>query len=160
MNNKIFLRNLRYKDINRNYLKWFKIQKISKYINSSSKFKTLKDLKHYFLQKKKLKKILFLAILNYEKKHIGNIKFETINKNSKKIYMGILIGDSNYINKGISKKVFEKVKNKFFKKFKTNKYYLTVDTSNKIAVKAYLKNNFKIIKKSKKEIEMVKYLWN
>ena len=32
--------------------------------------------------------------------------------------MGIMIGDKNYINKGISKKVFEKNKNRFFKKFK------------------------------------------
>ena len=73
--------------------------------------------------------------------------------------MGIMIGDKNYINKGISKKVFEKVKNKFYKKFKISKYYATVDISNKIAVNAYLNNNFKIIKKSKKEIELVKYLW-
>ncbi len=109
---------MRYEDINKNYLKWFKNYKISKYINSSSKLSTLEELKSYFLQKKKLKNILFLAILNYEKKHIGNIKFEPINTNSKKIYMGILIGDENYINKGISKRVFEKVKNKFFKKFK------------------------------------------
>ena len=159
MNNKIFLRNLRYEDINANYLKWFKNYKISKYINSSSRLSTLEELKSYFLQKKKLKNMLFLAILNYEKKHIGNIKFEPINTKSKKIYMGILIGDENYINKGISKRVFEKVKNKFFKKFKKNKYYLTVDISNKMAVKAYLNNNFKIINKSKKQIEMIKYLW-
>ena len=72
--------------------------------------------------------------------------------------MGIMIGDKNYINKGISKKVFEKVKNRFFKNLK-KKYYARVDILNKIAVKAYLNNNFKIINKSKKEIEMVKYLW-
>ena len=159
MNNKIFLRNLRYKDINKNYLRWFKNQKIAKYIYSSRKFIRLEDLKHYFLQKKKLKKILFLAILNYEKKHIGNIKFEPINSNTKKIYMGIMIGDKNYINKGISKKVFEKVKNRFFKKFKIKKYYAKVSILNKIAVSAYLSNNFQIIKKSKNEIELVKYLW-
>ncbi len=159
MNKKIFLRNLRYEDINKNYLKWFKNRITSKYIHSANKLLTLKELKRYFIQKKKLKKILFLAILNYKKKHIGNIKFEPINTQSKKIYMGILIGDKNYTNKGISKKVFEKVKNKFFKKFKKNKYYLIVDTSNKMAVKAYSNNNFKIIKKLKKQIEMVKYLW-
>jgi|TARA_Y100000389_G_scaffold204559_1_gene257980 [ribosomal protein S5]-alanine N-acetyltransferase len=159
VNKKIFLRNLRYEDINKNYLKWFKNRITSKYIHSANKLLTLKELKRYFIQKKKLKKILFLAILNYKKKHIGNIKFEPINTQSKKIYMGILIGDKNYTNKGISKKVFEKVKNKFFKKFKKNKYYLIVDTSNKMAVKAYSNNNFKIIKKLKKQIEMVKYLW-
>ena len=150
---------MRYEDINKNYLKWFKNRITSKYIHSANKLLTLKELKRYFIQKKKLKKILFLAILNYKKKHIGNIKFEPINTQSKKIYMGILIGDKNYTNKGISKKVFEKVKNKFFKKFKKNKYYLIVDTSNKMAVKAYSNNNFKIIKKLKKQIEMVKYLW-
>jgi|TARA_B100000780_G_C20934267_1_gene372486 [ribosomal protein S5]-alanine N-acetyltransferase len=159
MNNKIFLRNLRNIDINKNYLRWFKNYKIAKYIHSSNNFSTLEDLKHYFLQKRELKKILFLAILNHKKKHIGNIKFEPIQANIKKIYMGIMIGDKNYINKGISKKVFEKVKNKFYKKFKISKYYATVDISNKIAVNAYLNNNFKIIKKSKKEIELVKYLW-
>lgn len=119
---------------------------------------TIQNLKKYYLNKKKQKKILFLAILNYKKKHIGNIKFETLNKNSKKIYMGIMIGNENYINKGLSKIVFEKAKKKFIKKFGTKKYYARVNPKNKIALKSYLKNNFKIIKIYKNNIDLVKYL--
>ena len=44
------------------------------------------------------------------------------------------------------------------KKFNTRKYYANVHNKNKIAVKAYLKNNFKIIKQNKINIELVKYL--
>ena len=158
MNKRIFLRNLKYQDINNNYLLWFKNKEISKYIYTSKKMITIQNLKDYYLHKKKEKNILFLAILNYEKKHIGNIKFETLNKNSKKVYMGIMIGNINYINKGFSKIIFEKVKKKFIKKFGINKYYARVNPNNKIALKSYLKNNFKIIKNSKSNIDLVKYL--
>ncbi len=72
--------------------------------------------------------------------------------------MGIMIGDKKYINKGVSKIVFKKVKNKFLKKFKIKKYYARVNNLNKIAINAYLKNNFKIVNKMKKDIELVKYL--
>ena len=158
MNNKIFLRNLNLKDINKNYLSWFKNIEVQKYIIGSSKIKSVSELKNYFLEKKKNNSVLFLAILNSNRKHIGNIKFEPKSSNKKKIYMGILIGDKNYINKGLSKMIFQKSVNKFMKKFNTRKYYANVHNKNKIAVKAYLKNNFKIIKQNKINIELVKYL--
>tara|TARA_B100000401_G_scaffold429797_1_gene363837 strand:+ start:467 stop:943 length:477 start_codon:yes stop_codon:yes gene_type:complete len=158
VNNNIFLRNLRQIDINKNYLNWFKDDQILKYIHSSKKILKIEDLKKYYLEKKKEKKILFLAILNFQRKHIGNIKFEPLKSNPKKIYMGIMIGDKKYINKGVSKIVFKKVKNKFLKKFKIKKYYARVNNLNKIAINAYLKNNFKIVNKMKKDIELVKYL--
>ena len=158
MNNKIFLRNLNLKDINKNYLSWFRNIEVKKYIIGSSKIKNISELKNYFLGKKKSNNVLFLAILNSNRKHIGNIKFEPKSSNKKKIYMGILIGDKNYINKGLSKMIFQKSVNKFMKKFNTRKYYANVHNKNKIAVKAYLKNNFKIIKQNKINIELVKYL--
>ena len=37
MNNKIFLRNLNLKDINKNYLSWFKDIEVQKYIIGSTK---------------------------------------------------------------------------------------------------------------------------
>ena len=158
MNNKIFLRNLNLKDINKNYLSWFRNIEVKKYIIGSSKIKNISELKNYFLEKKKSNNVLFLAILNSNRKHIGNIKFEPKSSNKKKIYMGILIGDKNYINKGLSKMIFQKSVNKFMKKFNTRKYYANVHYKNKIAIKAYLKNNFKIIKQNKINIELVKYL--
>ena len=158
MNNKIFLRNLNLKDINKNYLSWFRNIEFKKYIIGSSKIKNISELKNYFLEKKKSNNVLFLAILNSNRKHIGNIKFEPKSSNKKKIYMGILIGDKNYINKGLSKMIFQKSVNKFMKKFNTRKYYANVHNKNKIAIKAYLKNNFKIIKQNKINIELVKYL--
>ena len=68
MNKNIFLRNLKYEDINKNYLSWFNNIQISKYIYASKKISTIKELKNYYLNKKKDNKVLFLAILNYKKK--------------------------------------------------------------------------------------------
>ena len=115
MNNKIFLKNLNLKDINKKYLLWFRNIEVKKYIIGSSKIKNISELKNYFLEKKKSNNVLFLAILNSNRKHIGNIKFEHKSSNKKKIYMGILIGDKNYINKGLSKMIFQKSVNKFIK---------------------------------------------
>tara|TARA_B100000989_G_C19524154_1_gene465867 strand:- start:2517 stop:2993 length:477 start_codon:yes stop_codon:yes gene_type:complete len=158
MNNKIFLRNLNLKDINKNYLSWFKNIEVKKFIIGSNKINNISELKNYFLEKKKNNRVLFLAILNSKRKHIGNIKFEPKSTNKKKIYMGILIGDKNYTDKGLSKIIFQKSVNKFIKKFNTRKYYANVHNKNKIAVKAYLKNNFKIIGQNNINIELVKYL--
>lgn len=158
MNNKIFLRNLNLKDINKNYLSWFKNIEVKKFIIGSNKINNISELKNYFLEKKKNNRVLFLAILNSKRKHIGNIKFEPKSTNKKKIYMGILIGDKNYTDKGLSKIIFQKSVNKFIKKFNTRKYYAKVHNKNKIAVKAYLKNNFKIIGQNNINIELVKYL--
>ena len=50
------------------------------------------------------KNLIFFGIF-YKSKHIGNLKFENIYKNSKNASWGILIGNKKYRGKGIGNEV-------------------------------------------------------
>ena len=153
----VTLRNLKISDINKNYLSWFKSRNV-KFIENAKQQKSIENLKNYYLNLKRgNKKTLFLAIISKKKLHVGNIKFEESNIKGK-VYMGILIGNTKYTNIGLSEIIFKKSEKIFKRKFKINKYFLRVKCSNILAVKSYLKNNFKIVHKNKKYIEMVKII--
>ena len=79
---KYFIRALKEKDINQNYLKWFANKNNTKFIVNSN-FTNLKDLKKYF--KKQIKeKNIFLGIFNSKTlNHIGNIKFQNVDMKKK-----------------------------------------------------------------------------
>ena len=111
----IYLKELQIHNINKNYLSWF--TKDLKYIEYSRNRINLSTLRLYFNKiNRSKKKSIFLGIFTEDKVHIGNIKFEeSIIKN--KFYMGILIGDKKYTNKGLSKLIIQKAEKIFRKKF-------------------------------------------
>ena len=135
----IYLKELQIHNINKNYLSWF--TKDLKYIEYSRNRINISTLRLYFNKiNRSKKKSIFLGIFTEDKVHIGNIKFEeSIIKN--KFYMGILIGDKKYTNKGLSKLIIQKAEKIFRKKFFLNKYFLIVDRKNEQAIKAYKKVN-------------------
>ena len=152
----IYLKELQIHNINKNYLSWF--TKDLKYIEYSRNRINLSTLRLYFNKiNRSKKKSIFLGIFTEDKVHIGNIKFEeSIIKN--KFYMGILIGDKKYTNKGLSKLIIQKAEKIFRKKFFLNKYFLIVDRKNEQAIKAYKKSKFVIHKKNHKKYEMIKVI--
>ena len=67
------------KHVTRQYLNWFKDRNIKKYV-VNTQYKKIDELKKYVLLNSREKNILFLGIFLKNNKHIGNIKFEKINK--------------------------------------------------------------------------------
>ena len=144
INQNLFLKNLSIKNINQNYLNWFQDQEIKRNIINTNFFK-LSDLKKYFLKEKKKKNTIFFGIF-YKKKHIGNLKYEGIYKNSRKASFGILIGNKNYRGKEIGYKVINKSINFLIEKYRIKKFIISCKKNNYKALNLYKKLGFRIIK--------------
>jgi aryl-alcohol dehydrogenase-like predicted oxidoreductase/RimJ/RimL family protein N-acetyltransferase len=132
--------------INRNYLSWFKDICVRNFI--LFKPENLKDLKKDVFKILKEKNTIFLSISS-KKKHIGNIRIHNINHKKQEAWLGILIGDRNYRNKGATPEILESIKNYLLK----NRIYflkLNVDKKNIAALKTYRKSEFVIEKEYSK----------
>ena len=57
------------------------------------------------MSKKSNKDSIIIGIFNKKNKHIGNIKFDNINRNDSSCYLGVIIGDKKYRGKGFSKNI-------------------------------------------------------
>ena len=95
-------------------------------------------------------KYVFLGIF-HNSKHIGNIKFDSINNKKSTSFLGILIGDKEWRNKSVGSEVIKICAEKFYQDFGIRKIFLVVDKKNKIAINSYKKSNF-VIEKSKETI--------
>ena len=82
--------------------------------------------------------------LNYNLE-IQNI--DNINKKKSSAYLGILVGDKKFQNKGVAQEIINNISKYLFINHKIVNIYLGVDRSNHSAVKAYLKSGFIFEKK-------------
>lgn len=135
------IKNFNLSDINLRYLNWLKNKKNKQYL-TNYKFKNLSELKSFVSKNFITHNSLFLKILLKNKTHIGNLRIHNINKNRSSAYLGILVGDKKYQNKGVAQEIIDKISNYLFVNHKIVNIYLGVDKSNKIAVNAYLKSGF------------------
>ena len=148
-NRNFFIRHLKETDINKNYLNWFK-DKDNKNFIINSNFESLKDLKIYYKNQIRKKKI-FLGIFNSNtNKHIGNIKFEKINFVKKSAVVGIFLGDKDYRNQGIGSKSIIAACDLIYKKLKIFKIFLGVGKKNLTAIKSYKNAGFYIYDSKKR----------
>ena len=114
------------KHVTRQYLNWFKDRNIKKYV-VNTQYKKIDELKKYVLLNSREKNILFLGIFLKNNKHIGNIKFEKINKKKKSAVMGILIGEKNFRNKGYSSTALTMCMKYLNNKYKIRYFWLGVN---------------------------------
>ena len=133
--------------------KWLNNKRVTSLMDKGHQKNTLKDQLNYFKKISKSNNDLLFAIY-FRKKHIGNVGLHKINLKSKTAQFGILIGNTNYHNKGIGKRVWFEVIRFGFTQLKLNKIYTMIVSrniaSNKIAKflgfkklkkKFYLKKN-------------------
>jgi len=146
----IYLRLLNIHDINENYFNWFKDSEIKNYIEFH-RFKSLKQLKKYFLEIKKKKYLLFYGIF-YKNLHIGNIKFENIYDNSDKAGFGILIGNKKFRNKGYGKIIISFALEYIINKYKIKEFIISANEKNLLAKKLYQNLGFVVFKKKDNKI--------
>jgi [ribosomal protein S5]-alanine N-acetyltransferase len=145
--NRFILRPLSVNDVSTKYLSWLTLEKSGGYILYAKQKHSLNVLKEYVSKKEKDGNVLFLGV--FEKvtnKHIGNIKYDPIDLESKVAVMGILIGDPEWRGRGVAEEVLlasgEWLKANFF----INKIVLGVYKSNIAAIRAYEKTGFIVSK--------------
>jgi aryl-alcohol dehydrogenase-like predicted oxidoreductase/RimJ/RimL family protein N-acetyltransferase len=147
-NSFLIIKELNLKHVGKDYLNWFRDYEIKKFILKKN-YKNLDELKRYVDQVKKNKnQLLFGIFLKKNNKHIGNIKFNISTRKKNYATLGILIGDKNSRNKGYAYDIIKLSTEYIDKKYRINKFILGVSKKNLIAINAYKKNGFRIIKKT------------
>ncbi len=126
------------------YLSWFSNEEASQHIYYAKNKVTLDSLKSYVQEKLDSPQALFFGIFEKQtSKHIGNIKYEPVNFQSRHAVMGVLIGDNHWRGKGVFSEI-DKTINGELLKLNIEKVYLGVDKDNQMAIKAYLKSGYAI----------------
>lgn len=94
-----------------------------------------------------------LYIIRSNKVDIGLIQIYKYNNDLPNYYLhnklvyeyDLFIGNKEYLNNNIGRKVIDKINKKIYKQFNPDIILLRVSTSNKRAIKCYLNSNFKIL---------------
>ncbi len=151
--NNFFLKKLSLEDFSKNYFNWFKDDEVRRFIKSryNSRIELIKNT-NIEIQKKN--QIFFGIFIKKKKFHIGNVKFHNINLSKKTAFVGILIGEKKFRNKGYGRKAIKLGCDYLFKKFGILTFKLKVSDKNIIAIKSYIKNGFIIKKKINDEFLM------
>jgi len=150
--NRIYLRVLEVKDATQEYCDWLNDPEVNKYLET--KGATIEGLKEYINEKNKSSNCLFFGIFYRENdEHIGNLKLEPIDFDSKRATFGILIGDKKYWGMGIGVEVTKLIVDWAFDILNLKEVNLGVIAENKAAVKIYEKVGFHIDNIEKKSIK-------
>jgi RimJ/RimL family protein N-acetyltransferase len=135
---RFLLRKLEVKDASLRYLSWFDCVDVKTQILASTRMRALEDLELYIEKKNNSKNTLFFGIFCLDTGlHIGNIKYEPIDRQSKYAILGILIGDKAYRGKKVAFEVIKASGKWLSKKYGISTVILEVDPANIAAIKAY-----------------------
>ena len=142
------LENFKLTDVKKKYFDWLKDERNSKYL-SNHQFNNIKTLKKFVSENFINQNSYFLKILTKKNTHIGNLRIHDIDKKNFSAFLGIIIGDKNYKNRGVAQEIIHNVCKFLYSKHKISKIYLGVNKNNKSAVNAYLRSGFVFLKKKK-----------
>jgi ribosomal-protein-alanine N-acetyltransferase len=141
---RFFLRPLTENDVTLEYLGWLSEPVTKKYISASKNTENLAQLKSYVRMRLGRSDVCFLGIFDKTTgKHIGNIKYEPVQVETRYAVMGILIGDAKWRGLGVFSEVFEASAHWLYMKKGITKFELGVDKTNISAIRSYEKAGFK-----------------
>ena len=154
INKNILLKKLSIRNINNNYLSWLKDTSLKKNLVHIN-FDNIEELRQYYKRTINNKNLIFFGIF-YKSKHIGNLKFENIYKNSKNASWGILIGNKKYRGKGIGNEVLSKSMRYLEDKYNIRNFIISVTHSNKNARSLYFNLGFRKFKFQEGKIFLIR----
>ncbi|MFX1573816.1 MAG: GNAT family N-acetyltransferase [Promethearchaeota archaeon] len=126
------------------YVKWINDPKVRLYSRSVVP-RTIEEWKKLFLNmpEERIKTHIFFEIWHKkDKKPLGDVGLFDINWFDKKAFIGLLIGEKEYWNKGIGTEAIKLTTNYGFKELNLNKLYATVYAPNKASCRCFEKNHF------------------
>jgi aryl-alcohol dehydrogenase-like predicted oxidoreductase/RimJ/RimL family protein N-acetyltransferase len=138
------LRRLTTSDVTDRYLRWLQDERANRFILTASATPDLGTLRSYVAERENRADVLFLGIfVKGTGSHIGNIKFEPVDKVAASATMGILIGDDEWRGKGVATEVLEGSARWLFENQGISKIELGVDRDNGAGIKAYVRAGFR-----------------
>jgi len=100
------LRSLTVDDVNERYRSWFNADTARMGIASARRPPTPEELRDFIAERAGRPDVLFLGIFAKQGgEHIGNIKYEPIDRKQRYAVMGILIGEKQWWGKGVTAEV-------------------------------------------------------
>jgi RimJ/RimL family protein N-acetyltransferase len=135
------LRPLELADANERYLSWLGGAGAT-YITASKTTQSLADLRSYVAGKIDRDDILFLAIVDRASgRHVGNLKFEPVDRLQGYAVFGILIGEADFRGQGVAAEVIA-ASAAWLRTEGIRQILLGVHAENQSAVRAYEKAGF------------------
>ena len=129
-----------------NYLSWMKNPLENQYILSAKDSYSIDELRTFIDICNKDESTILLGIYDkIDDKHIGNIKYDNINKLDKSAYLGILIGEQKYKGVGVAKQTITISIKWLNENLGVENILLGVDNGNIPALKLYQKLGFRPI---------------
>ena len=150
---RFFLRPLTVDDVSQNYLSWL-APEVSNYIQYTKCNPSIESLEIYVKERENREDVLFLGIFTKEMEHIGNIKYEPVDRKNKCAIMGVLIGDPRWRGKGVAKEVIQESAYYLSRMLGVKTIKLGVDEGNRAALNAYKKIGFRVETKDENDIKM------
>ncbi len=113
------------------------------FIESARESYTLEELRDYITDvNASTNTVQYGIFLQDSMRHIGNIKFHDIDFKNRSSFVGFLIGDVDWRNRGVAEKVFVASSSVLLELFDISLYKLGVNASNLPGIRAYNKMGF------------------
>lgn len=146
------------KDIGVKYQKWMNDIEVHKYTEQKYKKHTLKDIRHFVIQKNKSEnEFLYGIFLKRAKSHIGNIKLGPINFIHKSAEISYFIGEKELWGEGYTTKAIKEIikiaRRKKLKKLKAFVYEMNIGSKKVLKKNGFIKEGIlksEIIYKNKR----------
>ena len=139
------LRPLVLADVTPEYLGWLHDVRTNEFIETAEATGDLEALRSYVGQRIGRPEVAFLGIFaKVSGLHIGNIKFEPLDRRGGFATMGMLIGNREWRGKGAAAEVLEACARWLYERYGIARIHLGVDSANTAAYRAYLKAGFRV----------------
>lgn len=125
------------------YLQWMKSTHLFPFIESVRLDYTAEELINYLNEINSSGSKIQLSVFDKKQnRHIGNIKFHDIDYVSRTCFVGFLIGDEAWQNKGVAKEAFIHSSDALYRLFGISLYKLGVAPTHTQAINAYRRMGF------------------
>lgn len=140
----IFLREVRISDVNENYYNWMNDKSINQFLETRYFPQSKSSIEEYVKSMNGKTNEIFLAICDIiTNEHIGNIKLGPINQIHKFADISLLIGNKNFLGKGIATEAISLIVDYSFNVLYLHKLKAGCYEKNIASATAFEKNGFK-----------------
>jgi len=142
---RFLMRSLRVEDVSERYSQWFDDEVAQKTILAARAPHALDDLRAYVAARSERDDVLFLGIFTRDGgEHIGNVKYEPVDRGRGYALMGIMIGERSWRGRGVAPEVLKPSAYWLRDNLAVREFVLGVYKSNTAAIKAYEKVGYRV----------------
>ncbi len=154
------LRPLQPSDATPRYASWFNDPQVQRYIYAAAAAPSVDELREYIAARQDRTDVLFLGIHTHESDtHIGNVKFEPIDRASSQAVLGIMIGDPAWRGTGAAAEVIARANEWLATHRGIREVILGVARDHVGARRAYEKAGFVVTADDSGRPDAVRMLW-